>query len=155
MRRTLFNEEHDLFRTSVRTFIEREVTPNFDRWDQAGIVDRTLFTAAGAAGFLGIDAPERFGGGGVQDFRYNAIINEEFAYSGAAPAGIGITLHNDVCLPYFLSLATEEQQQRWMPGICSGELITAIAMTEPGIGSDLASMSTTALRDGPRSDTRE
>ena len=148
MRRTLFNEEHDLFRTSVRTFIEREVTPNFDCWDQAGIVDRTLFTAAGAAGFLGIDAPERFGGGGVQDFRYNAIINEEFAYSGAAPAGIGITLHNDVCLPYFLSLATEEQQQRWMPGICSGELITAIAMTEPWIGSDLASMSTTALRDG-------
>lgn len=148
MRRSIFTEDHELFRQSVRTFIEREVTPNFERWDRDGIVDRELFTAAGAAGFLGIDAPEEFGGGGVEDFRYNAIINEEFAYSGAAPAGIGITLHNDVCLPYFLSLTTEEQKQRWLPGICSGELITAIAMTEPGIGSDLASMSTSALRDG-------
>ena len=148
MQRTLFTEEHDLFRQSVQTFIEREVAPNFERWDRDGIVDRELFTAAGAAGFLAIDAPERFGGGGVEDFRYNAIINEEFAYSGMAPAGLGITLHNDICLPYFLSLTTDDQKQRWLPGICSGELITAIAMTEPGIGSDLASMSTTALRDG-------
>lgn len=148
MRRTIFTGDHELFRQSVRTFIEREVTPNFERWDRDGIVDRELFTSAGAAGFLAMDAPEAFGGGGVEDFRYNAIISEEFAYSGAAPAGIGITLHNDVCLPYFLSLTTDEQKQRWLPGICSGELITAIAMTEPGIGSDLASMSTSALRDG-------
>ena len=148
MRRTIFTEEHDLFRQSVRTFIEREVAPNFERWDHDGIVDRTLFTAAGSAGFLGIDAPEQFGGGGVEDFRYNTIINEEFAYSGFAPSGLGITLHNDVCLPYFLSLTTEDQKQRWLPGICSGELITAIAMTEPGIGSDLASMTTSAIRDG-------
>ncbi len=148
MRRSIFTEDHELFRQSVRTFIEREVTPNFERWDRDGIVDRELFTAAGAAGFLGMDAPEQFGGGGVEDFRYNAVISEEFAYSGAAPAGIGITLHNDVCLPYFLSLTTDEQKQRWLPGICSGELVTAIAMTEPGIGSDLASMSTSAIRDG-------
>ena len=148
MRRTIFTEEHDLFRQSVRTFIEREVAPNFERWDRDGIVDRTLFTLAGDAGFLGIDAPEQFGGGGVEDFRYNTIVNEEFTYSGFAPSGLGITLHNDVCLPYFLSLTTENQKQRWLPGICSGELITAIAMTEPGIGSDLASMSTSAIRDG-------
>ena len=148
MRRTIFTEEHDLFRQSVRTFIEREVAPNFERWDHDGIVDRSLFTAAGSAGFLGIDAPEQFGGGGVEDFRYNTIINEEFAYSGFAPSGLGITLHNDVCLPYFLSLTTESQKNRWLPGICSGELITAIAMTEPGIGSDLASMTTSAIRDG-------
>jgi alkylation response protein AidB-like acyl-CoA dehydrogenase len=103
MRRSIFTEDHELFRQSVRTFIEREVTPNFERWDRDGIVDRELFTAAGAAGFLAIDAPEKFGGGGVEDFSYNAIISEEFAYAGAAPAGIGITLHNDICLPYFLS----------------------------------------------------
>ena len=148
MRRSIFTDDHELFRQSVRTFIEREVTPNFERWDRDGIVDRELFTAAGAAGFLGIDAPEQFGGGGVEDFRYNTVISEEFAYAGAAPPGIGITLHNDVCLPYFLSLTTDEQKQRWLPGICSGNLITAIAMTEPGIGSDLASMSTSAIRDG-------
>ena len=148
MRRAIFTDEHDLFRQSVQTFIEREVAPNFEQWDRDGIVDRELFIAAGAAGFLAIDAPEEFGGGGVDDFRYNAIINEEFGYSGMAPAGLGITLHNDICLPYFLSLATDEQKQRWLPGICSGRLITAIAMTEPGIGSDLASMSTSALRDG-------
>ena len=149
MERTLYTEDHELFRQSVKTFIEREVTPNFEKWDSAGIVDRQMFLAAGEAGFLAMEAPAEYGGGGGEfDYRYNAIIGEEFAYAGVAPVGIGITLHNDVCLPYFLSLATEEQKQRWLPGICSGELITAIAMTEPGIGSDLASMSTNAKRDG-------
>ena len=109
---------------------------------------RSLFTAAGAAGFLGMAVPEEYGGGGVDDFRYNLIIGEEVQRSGTGGAGLGITLHNDICLPYFLSLANEEQKARWLPGICSGELITAIAMTEPGIGSDLASMGTTAIRDG-------
>ena len=122
MRRSIFTDDHELFRHSVRTFIEREVTPNFERWDRDGIVDRELFTSAGATGFLGIDAPEQFGGGGVEDFCYNAIISEEFAYAGAAPAGIGITLHNDVCLPYFLSLTNEEQKQRWLPKFASGEI---------------------------------
>lgn len=148
MIRTVFTEDHELFRQSFRTFVEREITPNFERWEQAGIVDRSMFTAAGASGFLGIDAPEEFGGGGVDDFRYNFVISEELAYAGVASAGMGITLHNDVCLPYFLNLTTDEQKRRWLPGICSGELVTAIAMTEPAIGSDLASMTTSAIRDG-------
>ena len=148
MKRTVFTEDHELFRQSFRTFVEREITPNFERWEQAGIVDRSMFTAAGASGFLGIDAPEQFGGGGVDDFRYNFVISEELAYAGVASAGMGITLHNDVCLPYFLNLTTAAQKERWLPGICSGELVTAIAMTEPAIGSDLASMTTSAIRDG-------
>jgi alkylation response protein AidB-like acyl-CoA dehydrogenase len=92
--------------------------------------------------------PERFGGAGVDDFRYNLIIAEEICRADVYPAGLGLTLHNDVCLPYYLDYCTDEQQQRWLPGIASGELITAVAMTEPGIGSDLASMTTTATRDG-------
>jgi alkylation response protein AidB-like acyl-CoA dehydrogenase len=148
MRRTILDEEHEMFRESFRTFIDREIAPHFERWEKAGVVDRSLFTAAGEAGFLAMAAPEQYGGGGVEDFRYNLVIGEELAYSGFASPGVGITLHNDVCLPYYLSLTTDEQKARWLPGICSGELITAIAMTEPGIGSDLASMSTSAIRDG-------
>ena len=148
MRRTLFAEEHDQFRSSVRTFVEKEVVPSFLDWERAGIVPRELFTIAGAAGFLGMNVPEQYGGGGVDDFRFNLILGEELAYAGTGGAGLGLTLHNDICLPYFLSLCTDEQKARWLPGICSGELITAIAMTEPGIGSDLASMTTTAIRDG-------
>jgi alkylation response protein AidB-like acyl-CoA dehydrogenase len=148
MRRTLFSEEHDQFRSSVRTFVEREVVPSFLDWERDGIVPRELFEKAGAAGFLGMAIPTEHGGGGVDDFRFNLILAEELAYAGTGGAGLGLTLHNDICLPYFLSLATDEQKDRWLPGIASGELITAIAMTEPGIGSDLAGMTTTALRDG-------
>jgi alkylation response protein AidB-like acyl-CoA dehydrogenase len=148
MRRQLFTEEHDLFRASFRQFVDQEIVPNFEQWERDGIVPRELFTKAGASGFLGTDVPEEHGGGGVDDFRYNLIIGEEVQRSGTGGAGLGITLHNDICLPYFLSLCTEEQKERWLPGICSGELITAVAMTEPGIGSDLASMKTTAIRDG-------
>ena len=150
MRRTLFTDEHDLFRDAVRQFVEREIVPHHEQWERDGIVPRELFATAGAAGFLGMDVPEEHGGGGVDDFRYNLIIGEEVQRSGTGGAGLGITLHNDICLPYFTSLCTDEQKARWLPGICSGELITAIAMTEPGIGSDLASMSTTAIRDGDR-----
>src|SRR5262245_6947030 len=107
-----------------------------------------MFTAAGKHGFLGMAAPVEHGGGGVDDFRYNLVIAEEVQQGGINAAGLGWTLHNDICLPYFLSLCNDEQKARWLPGICSGELITAIAMTEPGIGSDLASMTTTARRDG-------
>jgi alkylation response protein AidB-like acyl-CoA dehydrogenase len=92
--------------------------------------------------------PEEYGGGGVADYRYNVVIAEEIQRAGVNAAGLGWTLHNDICLPYFLTLCTDEQKARWLPGICSGELITAIAMTEPGIGSDLASMATSAIRDG-------
>jgi alkylation response protein AidB-like acyl-CoA dehydrogenase len=150
MERTLFTAEHEMFRDSVRRFVEAELVPHVERWEEAGIVDREVFTAAGANGFLGMAAPEEHGGGGVEDFRYNLVLGEEVQRAGVGAAGLGLTLHNDICLPYFLSLCTEEQKARWLPGICSGELITAIAMTEPAIGSDLASMTTTALRDGDR-----
>jgi alkylation response protein AidB-like acyl-CoA dehydrogenase len=146
--RGLFDDTHEQFRSAFATFIAREMVPHRDRWEAAGIVDRDLFTAAGANGFLGIDVPEAHGGGGVADFRFNVVIAEELQRADVNAAGLGLTLHNDICLPYFLHQTNDEQQQRWLPGICAGELITAVAMTEPGIGSDLASMSTTAVRDG-------
>ncbi len=148
MERTLFDDDHELFRASVRGFIAKEMAPHQEEWEQAGIVDRSLFLKAGAQGFLGMAAPEEHGGGGVADFRYNVVIAEEIQRAGVNAAGLGWTLHNDICLPYFLTLCTQEQQARWLPGICSGELITAIAMTEPAIGSDLASMTTSAVLDG-------
>ena len=148
MRRTIFDESHELFRSSVRQFVEKEIVPNLDRWEREGLVDRDLFAKAGANGFLGMEVPEELGGGGVKDFRYNVVIGEEVQRAGCGGAGLGLTLHNDICLPYFLHLTDDEQRRRWLPGICSGELITAVAMTEPGMGSDLASMGTTAMRDG-------
>jgi alkylation response protein AidB-like acyl-CoA dehydrogenase len=144
----LFDDDHDQFRASVRRFIAAEVAPHNDEWEAAGVVDRSLFTGAGSHGFLGMAAPVEHGGGGVDDFRYNLVIGEEVQRAGINAAGLGWTLHNDICLPYFLSLADEDQKARWLPGICSGELVTAIAMTEPAIGSDLASMTTAARRDG-------
>ena len=148
VRRTIFEEEHDLFRTSFRQFLDKELVPHVDEWERAGIVDREIFRKAGDAGFLGMAVPEAYGGGGVDDYRYNQVVDEEIQLAGVNAAGMGIGLHNDVCLPYFLHGADEEQKQRWMPGICSGELVTAIAMTEPGAGSDLAGIRTTAIRDG-------
>jgi long-chain-acyl-CoA dehydrogenase len=148
VRRSLFDDDHEQFRASVRRFIAAEVAPHNDEWEAAGVVDRSLFTGAGSHGFLGMAAPVEHGGGGVDDFRYNLVIGEEVQRAGINAAGLGWTLHNDICLPYFLSLADEGQKARWLPGICSGELVTAIAMTEPAIGSDLASMTTTARRDG-------
>ncbi|MCW0212716.1 MAG: acyl-CoA dehydrogenase family protein [Pseudonocardia sp.] len=148
MKRSLYESDHDAFRESFRKFVTQEIEPNDDQWAKDSIVPRGLFATAGKAGFLGIDVPEEFGGGGVKDFRFNAVMIEELMRSGAAAAGLGITLHNDICMPYFLAYCTDEQKKRWLPGIVSGELITAIAMTEPGIGSDLASLSTTARREG-------
>jgi alkylation response protein AidB-like acyl-CoA dehydrogenase len=148
MRRELYTEEQELFRETVRTFFEREVVPFRGSWDEAGIVDRSLFTAAGAQGLLAFQAPERFGGAGVDDFRFNAIMNEEAQYAVVASAGLSLSLHNDICLPYFTEQTDDAQRERWLPGIASGELITAVAMTEPGAGSDLAGIRTTAERRG-------
>jgi alkylation response protein AidB-like acyl-CoA dehydrogenase len=148
MRRALFGDEHELFRQSFRTFVDKEITPHHLEWEQAGAVPRELVLAAGSHGFLCMAAPEAYGGGGVDDFRYNLIISEEIQAAGVAGSGLGLTLHNDICLPYFLRLTTDEQKRRWLPGMCTGELISAIAMTEPTIGSDLASMRTTAVLDG-------
>ncbi len=146
MDRTLFDDEHHAFRQSVRAFIEGEVAPYHREWISAGIVPREIWKAAGAQGFLGTDVPEAYGGGGVADFRYNQILVEEIVRVGAT--GLGFGLHNDVVAPYLISLTTEEQKQRWLPGFCSGEIITAIAMTEPGAGSDLKAVTTTAIRRG-------
>lgn len=148
MQRRLFDESHELFRASFRTFVEREIVPFHGAWEDAGIVDRSMFRAAGAAGFLGMAAPLEHGGGGTADFRFNVVIAEELARADVVSSGFCIWLHNDVCLPYFLSGADARQQARWLPGICSGDLMCAIAMTEPGIGSDLASMTTSAVADG-------
>jgi alkylation response protein AidB-like acyl-CoA dehydrogenase len=148
LERQIFGDEHEQFRSSVRQFVEKEMVPHADAWDRAGLVDRHLFRRAGANGFLGMAIPTGLGGGGVADFRFNLVMIEEFQRAGLNAAGLGISLHNDICLPYFLRYATEEQRDRWLPGIASGELITAIAMTEPGMGSDLAGMRTTAVRDG-------
>ena len=148
MRRDLFDEEHDLFRASVRRFLDTEVVPRNAQFERDGVMDRAVFAKAGAAGFLGMNVDEAYGGGGVDDFRYNLVLGEEVQAAGVNAAGLGITLHNDICLPYFTRLTTEEQKSRWLPGICSGDLVTAVAMTEPGIGSDLASLGTTATRDG-------
>jgi alkylation response protein AidB-like acyl-CoA dehydrogenase len=146
--RVLFEEEHEAFRESFASFIAKEMTPYYLDWERAGITPREVFAACGQFGFLGMAIPEQYGGGGSSDFRFNQIIAEEFAAAGIGGAGLGITLHNDVLTPYFTEYCNEEQAARWLPGIASGELITAIAMTEPGTGSDLAGVATTAVRDG-------
>jgi alkylation response protein AidB-like acyl-CoA dehydrogenase len=145
MQRDIFETEHDAFRDTVRTFLAREAIPHHEQWEVDGQVDRAVWKAAGAAGLLGTDVPEEYGGGGVPDFRYNAVVTEEISRAGTT--GLGFSLQNDVTAPYLLRLATEEQKRRWLPGFCSGEIITAIAMTEPGTGSDLQGIKTTAKRN--------
>jgi alkylation response protein AidB-like acyl-CoA dehydrogenase len=147
VKRTIFEAEHRDYRESVRGFLAAEVVPHHEQWEQAGIVPRELFARAAKQGMLAMAVPEAYGGAGVTDFRFNQIVVEEVAYAGVAGSGLGITLHNDICLPYFLAYCNEEQRSRWLPGIADGSLITALAMTEPGIGSDLASMSASALRE--------
>ena len=146
MRRVRYEAEHEAFRASVREFMRREVVPHHAEWERAGQVDRAVWLAAGKQGLLGFEAPEELGGGGIRDFRYNAVIAEETMAVGAS--GLGFGLHNDIVLPYLLELGTDDQRRRWLPGFCSGEMITAIAMTEPGAGSDLQAIRTSARREG-------
>ncbi len=151
MRRTLFDDVHEDFRASFRTFLQREVIGEegrYGEWEREGIVPREVFELAGRGGFLAMAVPEAHGGAGADDFRLNLVIGEETQRAGVGGFGLGITLHNDICLPYFLRYCTDEQRGRWLAGIASGELLSAVAMTEPGMGSDLAAMSTRALRDG-------
>ena len=145
MQRHVFNEEHELFREQFKRFCAREVTPNIARWEEQRIVDRDAWTKAGAQGFLCPSVDPKYGGSGV-DFGYSAIIDEEIIRAGSS--GFAMSLHNDICVPYIESFGSEEQKERWLPGCVSGELITAIAMTEPNTGSDLAAIKTTAIRDG-------
>ncbi|MEH1014977.1 acyl-CoA dehydrogenase family protein [Micromonospora sp. CPCC 206060] len=142
----LYEPVHGEFRELCREFLAREAVPHHDRWEAAGIVDRAVWRAAGAAGLLGTDVDEAYGGGGQRDFRFNAVLVEEIVASGCS--GLGFGLHNDVVAPYLTELTTEAQRARWLPGFCSGELVTAIAMSEPGAGSDLAGVRTSAVRDG-------
>ncbi len=146
MLKDLYTEDHEAFRDTARGFVERYIAPHHDEWEKEGVVDRGVWVEAGKHGLLGFEIDEQYGGGGVLDFRYNAVLSEEVIRAGAS--GIGFGLHNDVCAPYFQRLATEEQKERWLPGFCSGELISAIAMTEPAAGSDLQGIKTTAVRDG-------
>ena len=146
MQRGIFEADHDAFRETVRTFCEKEIAPHHDQWEKDGIVPRELWEKAGALGLLGFMMPEEYGGGGMNDFRFNAVLDEEIIRIGAS--GVGFVLHTDLVSGYLLSYANEEQKQRWLPKFCTGEMITAIAMTEPGTGSDLQAIQTTAVRDG-------
>jgi alkylation response protein AidB-like acyl-CoA dehydrogenase len=145
--RRIFDEDHGAFRVMVREFLRREVAPHHEQWERDGIVSRDVWSAAGRTGLLGFDVPARFGGGDESDYRYNAILNEEIMAAGLSGIG-GIITHNDVIAPYLLNLSTDEQRKRWLPGFCSGDLVTAIAMTEPGTGSDLQGIRTRAQCDG-------
>ncbi|GGO43642.1 acyl-CoA dehydrogenase [Streptomyces daqingensis] len=146
MKRQIFDEDHEAFRETVRTFLTKEVEPYYEQWEKDGIVSREAWLAAGRQGLLGLAVPEEYGGGGAEDFRYSAVLAEEFTRKGVA--GLAVGLHNDIIGPYLTSLATDEQKRRWLPGFCSGEIVTAIAMTEPGAGSDLQGIATTAADKG-------
>src|SRR5580693_974308 len=147
MDRNIFEADHDTYRDSVRTFLGKEVVPHYDAWERAGIVPRELFTQAAELGVFAA-VPEQYGGAGVKDFRYNAIFTEESAYAGVMPAALGPGLQADICMPYLLDLTNDEPKARWLPDVASGETVTAIAMTEPGTGSDLSGIRTRAVREG-------
>src|SRR5680860_340062 len=144
--REIFTSEHEAFRQTVQSFIDREIAPHHDQWEKDGVVSREVWQAAGKQGLLGFSMGEEYGGGGTEDFRFNVVLTEELALRGFY--GAEFPLFNDMIAPYFTSLATEEQKKRWFGGLCSGDLVTAIAMTEPGAGSDLQGIRTTAVDKG-------
>lgn len=146
MHRNIFEEDHDIFRDSVAKFLQAEVGPNLERWLEAGIIDRELFRKAGEQGYCLMWAGEEYGGMGVHDFRFEQILIEENAFHG--DAGFGLSLHSRLCGPYIGQLGSEEQKRRFLPGCISGETILGIAMTEPGAGSDVAGIRTTAVEQG-------
>ncbi|GAB3199451.1 long-chain specific acyl-CoA dehydrogenase [Nocardioides hungaricus] len=141
-RPSIYEQEHEDFRATVRAFCEKEVVPHHDQWERDGQVSREVWTKAGAAGLLCFDVEEEYGGAGVRDFRYNAIVAEELARVGAS--GPGFPVHSDIIVPYISQLGTPEQKRRWLPGLVGGEIVSAIAMTEPGAGSDLQGIRTHA-----------
>jgi acyl-CoA dehydrogenase len=146
MQRTIFEDEHNDFRDSVKGFLAKEAVPHTEEWETAGMVDRGFWRKAAEHGFVGFEAPEDCGGLAIDDFRFNAVIDEEVAYAGAV--GDNFSLQNDIIVPYLLELTDDEQKHRWLPGLTSGDMVFAIAMTEPGAGSDLRAMSASARRDG-------
>ncbi|MGW4809335.1 acyl-CoA dehydrogenase family protein [Kitasatospora sp. NPDC004272] len=142
MRRTVYNEDHEAFRETIRDFIAREVVPVYESWEEAGHPPRDFYRKLGDLGVFGIEVPEEYGGAGETGFKYQAVIYEETARAGVTFGASGV--HTGLVLPYLMEYASEEQKQRWLPGFVSGEIMTAIAMTEPGAGSDLAGITTTA-----------
>jgi alkylation response protein AidB-like acyl-CoA dehydrogenase len=149
VKRELFGDEHQALRESFARYLDAEVVPRYDEWEQAGRIPREALRRLGELGFLGLSVDQRFGGAGVDDFRFNAVLNEEAARRGLAAFALAFTLQNDVALPYLMELCNEPQLERWMPGIASGELVLGIAMSEPETGSDLAGVRTRAeRRDG-------
>ncbi|GGQ08885.1 acyl-CoA dehydrogenase family protein [Streptosporangium pseudovulgare] len=148
MRRDVFTDEHEAFRDLVRTFVAKEILPSYARWEEEGGADREVWRRAGRCGLLGMDVGTEYGGGGDPDYRHHVILTEELARAGVyAPA---LSLHNEIAGMYLRTLATEEQRRRWLPGFCSGDLVTAIAITEPDAGSDVQRLRTRAVRDGDR-----
>ena len=145
IKRTVFESEHEMFRDSFRKFLQEEAVPHHHAWEKEGQVSRELWLKAGQHGYLSPTVPEEYGGVGV-DFRYNAIVDEEIANLGLS--GIGFGLHSDIAVPYIMAYGTEEQKKKYLPGCVNGEIVTAIAMTEPGTGSDLQGVKTTAVLDG-------
>jgi long-chain-acyl-CoA dehydrogenase len=146
MQADLLEVEHRMFRDAFRKFVEKEIVPYHEQWEKEGIVSREVWLKAGRNGYLCMDVPEKYGGMGVDDYRYNAILVEELARVGATGPIFG--LHNELVVPYICANGTEEQKQRWLPKMASGECITAIAMSEPNTGSDLAGVQTRAVRSG-------
>ena len=145
-RPSIYEQEHEDFRRTVRAFMEKEVVPHHEQWEKDGQVSREVWQRAGETGLLCFDVDEAYGGAGIRDFRYNAIVAEEISKVGAS--GLGFPVHTDIIVPYISQLGTEEQKQRWLPGLVSGDLISAIAMTEPGAGSDLQGIRTSAVDKG-------
>ncbi|OYD70359.1 acyl-CoA dehydrogenase family protein [Rhodococcus sp. OK302] len=148
MKRTIFDQDHDDFRSSVRAFIAKHISPNLERWDSEGLIDREAWKAAGEAGLLGIAVPSEFGGGDNPDFRFRMVQMEEFARVGANSFNAGTSVQDDLVIPYLADLGTQDQNSRWLPALCDGTAIGALALTEPGAGSDLQGIRTTATRDG-------
>ena len=150
MRRTLYGPDHEVYRETVREFLARDVVPHQHDWDRQHMIDRAVFARAAKAGVYGLQIDERFGGAAEPDYRYRMVVCEELARVFAFSFGLTVSLQDDLVLHYLLDLTTEEQKQRWLPGFASGELIGALALTEPGAGSDLKGIRTTARRDGER-----
>lgn len=148
MKRTLFEEDHELFREVAQEFNVREIAPHYAQWDREHMMPRSLWSAAGEQGLLGLAVPEEFGGAGMPDYRFRAVLDEEFARANHLAAALAFHLHDDMVLPHLLAYGSDELKERWLPGMVSGKKVTSVAWTEPGAGSDLRGVRTKAVRDG-------
>ncbi|MCO7191501.1 acyl-CoA dehydrogenase family protein [Pseudonocardia sp. McavD-2-B] len=145
---TFYDDDHEAFRESVRTFVDREVRPDLDDWDRDGLIPRDVWRTAAKVGILGLRIPEQYGGAGVSDYRFRCVVQEELARVGAASLASGMSINDDVVVGYLTRFGTEEQQSTWLPSMASGDVVASIAMSEPGAGSDMRGMRTTAVREG-------